>query len=94
MKYWSNDASQTYIPVAQTSDAIATATGYMKFIRGDRSVGMGTAIPPTSTRLRTRGQLKTGLQTINFPALAINKFVAAGNPYASAIDMRNIKWRQ
>ena len=90
MKYWSNDASQTYIPVAQTSDAIATATGYMKFIRGDRSVGMGTAIPPTSTRLRTRGQLKTGLQTINFPALAINKFVAAGNPYASAIDMRNI----
>ena len=90
MKYWSNDASQTYIPVAQTSDAIATTTGYMKFIRGDRSVGAGTAVPPSSTRLRTRGQLKTGLQTINYPSLAINKFVAAGNPYASAIDMRNI----
>lgn len=90
MKYWSNDASQQYIPVAQTSDAIATATGYMKFVRGDRGVGPGTAVAPSSTRLRTRGQLKTGVQTINYPSLAINKFVAAGNPYASAIDMRNI----
>ncbi len=87
MKYW-NEATQAYIGQPNTSSAIASDKGYMLFIRGDRTV-IGTAAA-SATTMRTRGPLKTGAVTVNYPSLAINKFVSAGNPYASAIDMRNV----
>ncbi|MBK8712904.1 MAG: hypothetical protein IPL97_13725 [Niastella sp.] len=87
MKYWSNDANQKYIPVPTPDSIINTNLGYMKYVRGDRSVIAG---PASATILRSRGQLKRNAVTVSFTATAANEFFSAGNPYASAIDMRNI----
>jgi hypothetical protein len=71
-----------------TSDPIATNGGYMLFVRGDRAAtSLGSTITPTT--LSTKGPLKTG----NTPATPIpinaDKYEVIGNPYASAIDLRN-----
>ncbi len=87
MKYWSEDASQKYIPLGRTDTIISTDRGYMKYVRGDRSVIGGAA---TASNLRTRGQIKRNAVTVPFTATAANQRFSAGNPYASAIDMRNI----
>ncbi len=87
MKYWSNDANQKYIPVPTPDSIINTNLGYMKYVRGDRSVIAG---PASAVILRSRGELKRNIITIPFTATAANQFFSAGNPYASAVDMRNI----
>ena len=83
-----NSLTDTWVGVANTNSLnIKTTTGYMTFIRGDRSVSSPFA-SPTTTVLRTFGPLYTGNQA---PVTVLaNKFTAIGNPYASAIDMRNI----
>jgi hypothetical protein len=83
-----NSLTDTWIGVSNTNSLnIKTTTGYMTFVRGDRSVTSPFA-PPTTTVVRTFGPLYTGDQA---PVTVIaNKFTAIGNPYASAIDMRNI----
>jgi hypothetical protein len=78
----------TWVGVSNTNTSgIKATTGYMVFVRGDRSVINTTAIA-TSTILRTSGNLYVGDQ----PAITIlaNQFAGIGNPYASVIDMRNI----
>jgi len=83
-----NSLTDTWTGVANTNSLnIKTTTGYMTFIRGDRSVSSSFA-SPTTTVLRTFGPLYTGNQA---PVTVLaNKFTGIGNPYASAIDMRNI----
>ena len=83
-----NAATGTWVGVPSTNTTYIKATdGYMVFIRGDRSVS-SPFLPPTTTVLRTKGDLYVGdLPAIN---VAAGKFAAIGNPYASAIDMRNI----
>jgi len=88
MKYWSNDANQRYNTISKTDTAIATGTGWMKFVRGDRSVVSTTG--SSATILRTRGTLKRNAQSVSFTATATNQFFSAGNPYASAVDLRQI----
>ena len=66
--------------------------GYFVFVRGDRSVytSAGTANP---TILRTKGTLFTPTPPANVPpvtTVVAGDFESVGNPYASAIDMRNI----
>ena len=84
--YISSTGTWVGVPNTNTSGIKAT-TGYMVFVRGDRSVINTTAIA-TSTILRTSGNLYVGDQ----PAITIlaNQFAGIGNPYASVIDMRNI----
>ncbi len=79
--------SNTFIGVTSTNNAMNSADGYMTFIRGDRTV-ITTATAPTQTTLRTTGNLYTGDQ----PAITVlaDKFKGVGNPFASAIDVRNI----
>ncbi len=83
-----NSSTAQYVGVSSTNATnIAFTGGYMVFVRGDRTVST-TSAPATSTNLRTKGPLYTGTQAaITIPA---GKFVAIGNPYASAIDVRNI----
>lgn len=88
MKFWSNDANQRYNTISKTDTAIATNTGWMKFVRGDRSVVTSTG--SSATILRTRGTIKRNAQSVTFTATAANQYFSAGNPYASAIDMRQI----
>ena len=59
----------------------------MIFIRGDKSAIAYNSVP-TQTVLRTKGNLYTGDQA---PIqVSAGKFACIGNPYASALDMRNI----
>ena len=83
-----NPATNTWVGIANTTTATIKATdGYMTFIRGDRTANAFNSAP-TQTVLRTKGTVYTGDQT-PIPVSA-NKFAAIGNPYASALDMRNI----
>ena len=79
--------TNTYVGITSTNNAMNSADGYMTFIRGDRTV-ISTATAPTQTTLRTTGNLYTGDQ----PAITVlgDKFKGVGNPFASAIDVRNI----
>lgn len=79
--------TNAYVGITATTNAMNSADGYMTFIRGDRSV-IATSTAPTQTILRTTGNLYTGDQ----PAITVlaDKFKGVGNPFASAIDVRNI----
>lgn len=71
------------------STVVTNRPGYMLFVRGDRSVDLSQGIyaVPTTTILRTSGQLKTGDQS--FPVVATG-FTVVGNPYASPIDFHQL----
>lgn len=88
MKTW-NENTQSYTPQANTGLGINEEHGYMIYIRGDRS-SLPSSYTATAPVLRTKGPFKMGNTNINFTGLGSNQFVAVGNPYASAIDLRNI----
>ncbi len=82
-----NSATDTWTGVSGTGINIKATTGYMVFVRGDRTANAFNS-PVTQTTLRTKGTVYTGNQT----AITVNagQFTAIGNPYPSTIDMRNI----
>ena len=82
-------APGSWTGVASTSAAIATTSGYMVYIRGDRSAPLTPGlISQGATTLRTNGTLYQGSQvTISVPA---GNNVLVGNVYASTIDFANI----
>lgn len=77
------------IGIDNTNTQISGEQGYFIYIRGSRSVTPSTSIASVnSTTLRTKGTLYTGNQSaINVGA---DQYALIGNPYASAIDVRNI----
>jgi hypothetical protein len=89
LKYFSATLSD-YVGVDSTTVSIANNTGYMLFVRGDRSV-VRFGQPSTVTVLRTSGQLYTPLDnpppTINVPA---GKFQSVNNFYASPIKFDSL----
>lgn len=82
-------ASDNLLPVTATNTAIAGEPGYFIYIRGDRGVSPSSSIAATNaTVLRTKGSINIGTQAaVNVMA---DKFALVGNPYPSAIDVRNI----
>lgn len=77
------------LPVTNTSDPIDGDQGYFIYIRGSRSVTPSSSITSVnSTTLRTKGTLYEGNQSAI--SVTADQFGMIGNPYASAIDMRNI----
>jgi hypothetical protein len=80
-------ANNSWIGITSTANAIKATDGYMVFIRGDRMASSISATP-TQTVLRTKGNLYTGDQAPI--AVGAGKFTSIGNPYPSALDMRNI----
>jgi hypothetical protein len=86
VKYW-NGAG--YTGITSTSAIMKSTKGYMCYIRGDRTaLPSGTSV--AATTLRTRGQLYAGSQTA-IPVTA-GATVSIANPYASAIDLRNLTY--
>ncbi len=93
----SSPSMKTYNPVTDNWEGVATTTqpivnkkGYLLFIRGDRSV---TAFnqAPTSTTLRTTGQLFTrGSNAPLSSTVLAGKLESVGNPYASVIDFTKL----
>jgi hypothetical protein len=86
VKYY-NSSTDTYegIPNVHTYQ-MNSKTVYYNFVRGDRT-SLPVPYTNSTTVLRTTGTLKTGNQVYSVPA---GKFEAIGNPYASAIDIREI----
>ncbi len=83
-----NSATNTWVGIANTiASGIKNIEGYMVFDRGDRTANAYTSIS-TQTVLRTTGSLYTNDQA----PIVVNAgtFTSIGNPYASALDMRNI----
>ncbi len=79
-----NSASNSFSGVAATTNIIKNSSGYLVFIRGDRTASTGSS-PVTQTVLRSKGPLYTYDQpAITVPA---NQFASIGNPYASAVKM-------
>ena len=77
------------IAVENTNTPLSGEQGYFIYIRGSRSVTPSTSIASVnSTTLRSKGALYTGNQSgINVQA---DQYAVIGNPYASALDLRNI----
>ena len=83
---WFDQSINNYREITNTGDAIARSEGYYVFVRGDRAQTITG--PGSVTNLRLRGKILTGTQPdFNISA---GKFASVGNPYPSAIDMRNV----
>jgi hypothetical protein len=94
MKYWPNTAgASTYTNITNpTAFNISNNSAYFLFVRGDRTcTGGNTLTAPTV--LRTKGTL---FQNATSPTVTTipgaTNFVSIGNPYASAIDLRNLNY--
>jgi hypothetical protein len=87
--YSATDSS--WVGVSSTLIPIGNKKGYFVFVRGDRSVITSTAAA-VPTVLRAKGKLYTATSGELPPitTVAANRFESVGNPYASAIDFRNI----
>ena len=76
-----------YTGVSSTGNSIATLSGYMLFLRGDR-----TALPSngtiTATTLRTKGSLYQG--TTSAITVPNDQYALIGNPYASQTDLTQL----
>ncbi len=81
--FWEGVTSNT------TSTGVSTDRGYMIFLRGDRNATPANNITDY-TILSTKGMLKTGNYPVTPLSISANKHAALGNPYASAIDLRNL----
>ncbi len=89
LTYNSATGSWEGVTTPTASTGIGTDGGFMLFVRGDRTANsISSTITPTT--ITTRGTLKTG----NYPPAPItvnaDKYALVGNPYASAIDLRQI----
>ena len=86
-----NSLTNQWDGVANTKDLlINNLSGYMIFIRGDRSV-TDVNQAAVATTLRTRGKLYSPGNEAPLPVNTIaNTFASIGNPYASAINFENI----
>ena len=84
-----NYTTANYDGPANTGVPVYNQKGYFVFVRGDRSVytSNGAATP---TILRTKGTLFTPANPAPATTVFAGKFESVGNPYASAVDMRNI----
>ena len=76
-------------PASTSSTPIYNQKGYFVFVRGDRGVSLFNQAA-TTTILRTKGTLFTPANLPPVTNVAVNSFESVGNPYASALDMRNI----
>ncbi len=83
------------IPAATNTGNVTDQPGYLLFVRGNRSIqlSLGTAAPLTSTVLRVKGFINTGLQNVvmnpGFKS-GTSSFRVLNNPYPSAIDFHKL----
>ncbi len=73
-------------PATSTKFSAFPFNGFMSFVRSSRNAANPLSFPGPTT-LRTKGALFSGNQTID---VAMNALTGIGNPYASAIDLRNL----
>ena len=84
-----NRATGGYTGLNRTDTAISNPKGYMVFVRGDRGATT-LASPVTATVMRTKGILHTPANPPVLISLPTPGFESVGNPYASAINFRQL----
>jgi len=84
-----NTVINTNVSLSPGNNGSADNTGYMIFVRGDRSVSNYILPNNNITTLSSSGKLQTGTQ-IFAAASVTNNYTLIGNPYASPIDFNNI----
>jgi hypothetical protein len=71
------------------NDPLTVGTPYRLLIRGDRSIDITSDdSPPTDTKLRATGNLKTGPVSQTLLSPVARKFNFIANPYHAQVDMR------
>lgn len=89
--YKFSTAAGNWVAMTNTSSSLLTAEeGYFVFVRGDRRPGQFIAYtaPVSATTLRSRGSIFQGDQPVKNIAAA--KYALLRNPYAAAIDLRQV----
>jgi hypothetical protein len=85
-----DSSTNNWVGITSTNIPFDTGRAYMTFVRGNRSV-TAYGQNPTSTVLREKGTLRTGTITMSpLGTSSGNKFVAIGNPYASAVNLVDV----
>lgn len=85
---WFDNATNSWLGVANTSSTTVGNKPIMLFVRGDRGVSLGGSdVKPTNTTLRANGPLIVGDQTIQVNAKG---FTAIANPFASPVNFASI----
>jgi hypothetical protein len=84
-----NPMTNVYEGITTTNSRMTMGSGYMTFIRGNRSA-TSAASPSSKTIIREKGALQNDTVSFNNLSTAANQNIALGNPYASAIDFRKI----
>jgi hypothetical protein len=85
------DCTVPWAAVPNTNMALDGKTGYLVFVRGNRSTDMTSTadpLPTSATTLRATGKLLTGAQTYN--NLNDTGFSLIANPYASPVNWHDI----
>ena len=83
-----NTGNNAWDPVSGTNISMATAGGYLLYVRGDRTIVPNTNTNSTPTILRSTGTIYMGDQ----PAITVpsGQFGLIGNVFTSAIDFSTI----
>jgi hypothetical protein len=85
------DCDNPWLPVPNTNGTLDGKTGYLVFVRGDRSTDMTSTadpLPTSATTLRATGTLLRGTQT--YSNLSDTGHSLITNPYASPINWRTM----
>lgn len=82
---------QEFVPVENTDvNKIQSGMPYLIFVRGDRGIDLTDEEDVSETILRTKGNMPTGDRTKTFPTMNPQEFAMFGNPYQSAIDLKEL----
>lgn len=82
---------QEFVPVENTDvDKIQSGIPYLIFVRGDRGIDLTDEEDVSETILRTKGSMPAGDRTKTFPTMNPQEFAMFGNPYQSAIDLKEL----
>ena len=81
-------AKNVWDAVSNAGNPLYNKTGYMLFVRGDRTVNGTTVTTPKPTILRSKGTLNTGAQAAI--SVSPDQYQSIGNPYPASIDFTKI----
>lgn len=81
---------QSFVVVPNTDvKTLVAGDAYLLFVRGDRSIDLGSNSSVSETVLRAKGTLHTGYHAVAQATPEANSFAMFGNPYQSAVDINS-----
>ena len=81
---------QSFVVVPNTDvKTLVAGDAYLLFVRGDRSIDLGSNSSVSETVLRAKGTLHTGYHAVAQATPEAQSFAMFGNPYQSAVDINS-----